>query len=230
MSWWAYAGAVMAGLCLTPEGAAAAAPPAPVTKAPIQSADSERVLKWIMTSGDNLDLPFLIIDKIHARVFAFNPDGSLAGSAAGLIGLARGDVSPPGIGQRKLSDIPPAERITPAGRFIAALGNDLGDADILWVDYDSALSLHRVIVGNRKDNRRQRLSTATAEDNRISYGCINVPIGFFDTVVRPLFRGTNGLVYILPEIRPLNQVFNISENYTPLHGSAPVGSPAGVPK
>jgi hypothetical protein len=37
-------------------------------------------------------------------------------------------------------------------------------------------------------------------DNRISYGCIKVPVEFYESVVRPLFD-SSGIVYILPETR-----------------------------
>lgn len=173
------------------------------------SADAGRLLTWISASGDNLELPFVIVDKVQAKVLAFNSEGVLQGSAPALLGLGRGDVSPAGIGQRRLADISPNERITPAGRFAASLGNDLGEADILWVDYDNAISLHRVITGNPKDRRRARLASVSADDNRISYGCINVPPAFFDGVILKLFNKTNGVVYILPEVTPMNQVFNL---------------------
>jgi len=173
------------------------------------SADTRQVADWVTTTGDNLELPFLIVDKVHARVFAFDADGAPRGSAAVLIGIARGDITPAGIGQRRLADIAPADRITPAGRFISALGNDLGPKDILWIDYDAGISLHRVVRGNIADRRVQRLSSPTVEDNRITYGCINVPANFFDSVVRPLLKGSNGMVYILPEVRPLKNVFAI---------------------
>jgi hypothetical protein len=209
-----------AGLALA--APATAAPPAAVwaggqARAPANapratpqlSAETSRVLRWIAASGDNLELPFVIVDKVHARVMAFDRDGAPQGSAPALMGLGRGDVSPAGIGQRRLADITPAERITPAGRFIASLGNDLGEADILWVDYDNAISLHRVISGNRKDRRLERLASASVDDNRISYGCINVPPKFFEGVILPLFNRTNGIVYILPEARPLSDVFHL---------------------
>jgi hypothetical protein len=61
-----------------------------------------------------------------------------------LLGLARGDVSVPGIGERKISDINPHERTTPAGRFISEPGRNLSGEDIVWVDYDAAVSMHRV--------------------------------------------------------------------------------------
>lgn len=181
------------------------------------SANASRMLSWIVASGDNLELPFVIVDKAGARVFAFDRAGALKGSSAALLGLGRGDQSPAGIGQRRLADIAPAERITPAGRFLASLGNDLGEADILWVDYDNAISLHRVIAGNRKDRRLQRLATASAADNRISYGCINVPVQFFEGVILPLFDRTNGMVYILPEATPLSEIFDLPD---------PAGAPA----
>ncbi|MDB5698092.1 MAG: hypothetical protein JWN69_896, partial [Alphaproteobacteria bacterium] len=143
---------------------------------------------------------FLVVDKVEAKVFAFDAQGRLLGSSAALVGVARGDVSPAGIGDRRLADIAPAERITPAGRFEAALGRNLAAKDILWIDYGAALSLHRVATGVPSERRLQRLATPTALDNRISYGCINVPAAFYDGVVLPLFRPANGVVYILPEM------------------------------
>ncbi|MEO8115779.1 MAG: L,D-transpeptidase, partial [Phenylobacterium sp.] len=135
------------------------------------------------------------------------PDGRLRGSAPALLGMAYGDDTTPGIGDRKLSTIQPHERTTPAGRFVSALGADLGEKDVVWVDYPAAISLHRVVKGTPKERRAQRLATASSLDNRISYGCINVPAGFYDRVVRPSFIGTNGVVYILPETRSLRSVF-----------------------
>jgi hypothetical protein len=159
---------------------------------------------WVIASGDSRGLPFAIVDKLNAEVLVFYPDGRLRGTAPALLGVAHGDDSVPGIGQRKLSSITPKERTTPAGRFVASLGNDLGKKNILWVDYNAALSLHRVIATK---SRERRLATATILDNRISFGCINVPAKFFDTVVEPSFTGTKGIVYILPETRSIQAVF-----------------------
>lgn len=191
--------------------AARAVSPKPLVKfvSPTASQAVRTVADWVTASGDNLELPFLIVDKANARVFAFRADGKPRGSAAVLLGLARGDYSPPGIGDRRLADIAPADRITPAGRFIAALGNDLGPQDIVWVDYDTGISLHRVVRGKPAERRLHRLTSAAASDNRITYGCINVLPQFFDGVVRPLLKGTNGMVYILPDEKPLRDVFAI---------------------
>jgi hypothetical protein len=162
---------------------------------------------WVVDSADNRNLPFLIVDKTDAKVFAFDVRGQLLGAAPALVGLAHGDDTVPGIGTRPLSQIRTEERTTPAGRFVASLGSDLGKLDVLWVDYDAAISLHRVVKGTVKEHRAERLATETPLDNRISFGCINVPAEFFDRIVHPAFTGTNGIVYILPEIKTMREVF-----------------------
>lgn len=172
------------------------------------SAEARDTANWVAASHDNHALPFVVIDKVNAKVFAFDGAGVLRGAAPALLGMARGDDSVPGIGQRKLATITPPERTTPAGRFEASLGRDF-EQDILWIDYESALSLHRVIKGRRVDDRAGRLASPTPSDNRISYGCVNVPPGFYDGVVKPLFTGTVGIVYILPETKPLRSVFAV---------------------
>ena len=90
---------------------------------------------------------------------------------------------------------------------VAALGMSTRGEDVLWVDYEAAVSLHRVVTNKPKDRRLERLATPTPLDNRISYGCINVPKRFYEKVVSPAFKGTDGIVYVLPETRPARVVF-----------------------
>ena len=154
-----------------------------------KSEQARHMADWVMDSGDNRGMPFAIIDKMDAKVFVFDAHGRLRGAAPVLLGLARGDYTVPGIGNRKLSDIRPEERTTPAGRFVASLGYNFKGKDVLWVDYKNAVSLHRVITNNPKERRLERLASPTPLDRRISYGCINVPAKFFDNVVKPAFTG-----------------------------------------
>ena len=162
---------------------------------------------WIVDSADNQGMPFMIVDKVNAQVLVFDTDGGLKGAASALLGLALGDDSTPGIGERKMSTILPHERTTPAGRFVASLDRNLHGVEILWIDYATSLSLHRVVKGTPREQRAQRLASATPADKRISFGCINVPVNFYDKVVSPSFTGTNGIVYILPETRTAQEVF-----------------------
>jgi hypothetical protein len=152
-------------------------------------------------------MPFAIIDKVDARVFVFDAWGQLLGESQVLLGLAKGDYAVPGIGDRKLADVRPEERTTPAGRFVAYLGFNAKRTDVLWVDYKNAVSLHRVITNNPSEHRLERLASPTPIDKRISYGCINVPANFFDQVVKPTFSGSYGVVYVLPETLSIGEIF-----------------------
>jgi hypothetical protein len=178
----------------------------------LASREARHVADWVVHAGDNhagdnRSLPFVIVDKTDAKVFVFDAQGQLRGAAAALLGEARGDHAVPGIGDRALSSIRPEEKTTPAGRFVASLGESTRGEDVLWVDYDGAVSMHRVVTSNAKERRLQRLATSTPLDNRISYGCINVPAKFYENVVSPAFTGTNGIVYVLPETRLAREVF-----------------------
>jgi hypothetical protein len=171
------------------------------------SIDARQVADWISNTGDNHGLPFVIVDKKLTQVFVFDAQAHLLGATSALLGSARGDESAPGIGDRKLADIRPEERTTAAGRFVAALGPDLGDRDVLWIDYKAALALHRVLSNNSREHRLQRLATSSPLDHRITFGCINVPVKFYDRIVHPAFVGTGGVVYILPEVKSVSDVF-----------------------
>jgi hypothetical protein len=168
---------------------------------------ARQIADWIVDSADNLGLPFVIVDKIDARIFVFDAGGRIRGAAPALLGLARDDDTVPGIGDREYADMPPDTRTTPAGRFVAALGMNARGEDVVWVDYDAGVSLHRVITSRPEERRLERLATPTPLDNRISYGCINVPVKFYEKVISPEFVGTQGIIYVLPENRPAHEVF-----------------------
>jgi hypothetical protein len=61
---------------------------------------------------------------------------------------------------------------------------------------------------NRGERRLQRLASTNVAEKRISYGCINVPIAFFDRQLLPLIGGQRAVVYLLPETRALESIFN----------------------
>ena len=172
--------------------------------------DSRSVAQWITSSADNQGASFLIIDKKAAMLHVFTGDGVLRASSPVLLGSAAGDVSVPGIGDKAIADVKEHERTTPAGRFIAERGRNAKGVDVIWIDYDAALSMHRVINDVPAEQRLQRLASETASDNRISYGCVNVPVAFYESTIKPIFAEYRALVYILPEQRSIQDVFGIS--------------------
>lgn len=210
----------LAGFALTASVSARSAEPAPAPElvtaeakgaetkdAAIRSEAATRVADWVAASGDNAALPYIIIDKQAASLLLFDAKGKSLGQVPILIGVAIGDEATPGIGSKNLAEIGPAERTTPAGRFLAKFGLAAGKQKVLWVDYATSVALHPIPTGNQKERRRQRMLSPTVDDNRITFGCINVPSVFYSKSVRPLFQKKGGYVYVLPDTKPLEAVF-----------------------
>lgn len=171
------------------------------------SVETRHIADWIADSGDNKGADFVIVDKKFARIHVFDSAARLLGTSPVLLGAARGDDAVPGIGTRPIEQVRPAERTTHAGRFVGERGRNTQGEDIVWVDYDAAVSMHRVRSTNTRERRLERLATATVDDNRISYGCINIPVAFYETHIHPVFAARNAVIYVLPEVKSLPQVF-----------------------
>lgn len=171
------------------------------------SHDVKNLTDWISESGDNQDLPFMVVDKKDTKVFIFNANGKLHGSTRALMGVMIGDDITPGVGDKKLADITIEERTTPAGRFKAQLGFSSTKSELLWIDYESGVSMHPVITSNPKERRLQRLASSNTSEHRITYGCVNVSDLFYKEHVHRIFEITGGIVYILPEIHSIQKVF-----------------------
>lgn len=161
---------------------------------------------WVVATNDNQGYPFAIMDKAAAQVLVFGGDGRLRGAAPGLFGSAVGDHTAPGIAGLALREIPGRDRTTPAGRFVGGYGPSIDAGRVLWVDYDSAVSIHPTATGVPAERRAERLASPSPDDNRVTHGCINVEPGFYELVVRPTFE-RGGVFYILPDDQPLEEVF-----------------------
>ncbi|MEW6707546.1 MAG: hypothetical protein AB1430_22095 [Pseudomonadota bacterium] len=192
------------------------------------SADAQKLLHWVRQTGDNRGQPFAVIDKRNARLHVFEPGGRLRGTAPVLLGIARGDDTAPGVGDKKLSEVLFHERTTPAGRFVAEHGMNARGENVIWIDYDAAVSMHRVLTTNPKERRLRRLATPSAADNRISYGCVNVPKRFFEDVLVKTLKTPRPVVYVLPETRPLDATFaGMSGAGKPVRRAAVGSAPPG---
>lgn len=197
--------------------AATAAAVAPIERAgPFRPADFGRhaatpdvryIADWVADSGDNQGLPYVILDKQDARVYVFDASARIIDSSPALLGAAPGDDSVEGIGTKPMHLVRPEEKTTPAGRFVAEAGRNTHDEDVVWIDYDAAVSMHRVRMVDPKERRFERLASPDPKQRRISYGCINVPVPFFEKVVWPLLSTGRAVAYVLPETRPVGAVF-----------------------
>ncbi len=199
----------LAGVGTASAGDAAARAVAAVDQLPAGQDVSDTVVDlagWVVATHDNQGYPFAVMDKAAAQILVFDGDGRLRGAAPALFGSAVGDHTAPGVAGLALREIPSRDRTTPAGRYVGGFGPSIDAGQVLWVDYDSAVSIHPTATGVPAERRVERLESPTPDDNRISHGCINVAPGFYEQVMRPVFdRG--GVFYILPEVKPLGDVF-----------------------
>ena len=161
---------------------------------------------WIVATGDSHGYPFVIMDKAAAQVLVFGGDGRRRGAAPGLFGSAVGDHTAPGIAGLALREIPGRDRTTPAGRFVGGFGPSVDAGRVLWVDYDSAVSMHPTATGVPAERRPERLASPSPDDNRVTHGCINVSPEFYEAIVSPTFE-RGGVFYILPDEASLAETF-----------------------
>jgi len=188
---------------------AAAQPVAAVDQLPRGQEVSSAVIElagWVVADNDSQGYPFAIIDKAAAQILVFGSDGRVRGASPALLGSATGDHSAPGIAGVALREIPGRDRTTPAGRFVGGFGPSVDAGRVLWVDYDSAVSIHPTAIGVPAERRVERLASPSPDDNRITHGCINVSPEFYEGVIRPTFE-QGGLFYILPDTAPLAEIF-----------------------
>lgn len=174
------------------------------------SSDASEVAQWVIATGDHRGGPFAIVDKKSAQLFVFDSAGNLLGATPALLGLAPGDHSVPGVGEKDPASLLPFERTTPSGRFESEPGrNHTGEA-IVWFDYDQRLAIHRVRPGKSEAGRLRRLASPSAAERRASLGCVVVPVAFYETIVAPTLGRQRGVVYVLPETRSAGELFRVA--------------------
>jgi hypothetical protein len=171
------------------------------------SPDVHHIADWAVRTGDHERLPFIIVDKVHAKAAAFDRTGRLLEATPVLIGVGVGDKFPPGVAALQMNQTRPSQRITPAGRYFAEEDLNLEGETVLWVDYDAGIAIHKLSPKRTKQRRHERIVSPDPAQHRITYGCINVPPAFYDRVVHPQFRDQGGMVYVLPDSTPLKTVF-----------------------
>jgi hypothetical protein len=175
------------------------------------SAEARKVVEWVLRNADHGERPFAVVDKRGARLYVFAGDGTLMGQTAALLGATPGDHTVPGVGARaQTGEVGPDERTTPAGRFDAVPGRNLEGEHIVWADYASAFAIHRVRPGKAWKAREARLATPSPADNRVSYGCVVVPVAFYENVVQPVLGSVRSVVYVMPETRSWQELFGLS--------------------
>ena len=158
---------------------------------------------------------FVLTDKPNARVFIFNPDGSLFLQKKVLIGKTVGDYY-------KGNTNKVENRITPAGLFTMGLrdakrgggeahtagGYDFGKVFVLdkAIDGEYSVTLFHSVWTKEKD-AQQRLAALQKEgaaDSRYSFGCINVDKATYGSLVANNLQQMDGAaLFIVPDKQEL---------------------------
>jgi hypothetical protein len=154
----------------------------------------------VLASADHGGLPFAVVDKKAATLTIFRGDGQLIGATPVLLGQTAGDEAQPGVGARTQSgQLRIGDRVTTAGRFVSQPGHNRDGEAIVWIDYDSALAIHRLRPGPSQHDRALRLASADPQSRRVSAGCVVVPVAFYDKVVAPVLGRGRAVIYVMTE-------------------------------
>jgi hypothetical protein len=186
---------------------------------------------WIMASGAHEGRSFLVADKNAGTLYAFGSDGKLIEQTAALYGESKADELTPEQWKVSVDKMRTADKVTPAGRWTVGLQPDSERGWTMDFEGGEGLAIHAVYLGNPKETRAQRLVTETAEDNFITYGCINVPKDYFERVLKPNFGDKHGLFIIPHQEANTERVLGIvAADMAPQLVERKVTLPAGAPK
>ena len=161
------------------------------------SKDASNTINWVVDNKDHKGKSFVVADKAKGVIHVVSPDGKVLNTQNALFGRGKGNSAVTGN--------------TPSGRFALkktdtktltkadqkAFGDsvlDLADPHTgraITAEDGLIFAMHRVM---NTPQRHKALNTATANDNYITNGCINIPTAFYDTAVDGL---DGAMVYIL---------------------------------
>lgn len=148
----------------------------------------------------NIDSSFVIVDKPRAEMYVINKDKKLIGKFPILLGKTKGEQ--PNISDTN-TETPGANTTTPAG--IYKIGRDSISTDgiktykgkIFSIYNSNNLAIH-ITYPPEKEKRDKALNTLDIEDNRISWGCINIDEENFDKYLKNNIS-ENATLFITPD-------------------------------
>lgn len=150
------------------------------------SAPVRQVAAWAIRTNDHRGLPFVVIDQAHGRLFAFNGDGRLAGSAP----ILRNPIAP--------------EDSAPAGRFVADKRRSARVGAIVWANEHAMLSLD---AAPPPPTRHDSLTAGFHHPGR-GGGSLHVPGDFYRRYLHA-FTQQSSVAYVLPGELGIHREFRV---------------------
>jgi hypothetical protein len=176
-----------------------AQPPEAFLGGPAMSAEARRVSEIAVRNGDR---DFLVLDKAHGQIIAFQ-NGRATFSGAALTGENPSDYLAPDAFTLSFSEQKGLKyKITPAGRYTVSVGFDphygqtLDVNEVQGTDWD--IAVHKVWLGAPAEHRDLRLRSASYDDKHITYGCIDVDGATMQGLLDRVPNEDKTPIYILP--------------------------------
>lgn len=164
------------------------------------SQEASNTINWVKQQKDHNGKNFVVADKDQGKIHVVSPDGKVLSTQNALFGKGKGNDR--------------SSMNTPSGRMQLQKVTNLnatekgiyGDSVLDFVDPNTKakvrqtdggiVAMHRLV---NKPERRAAINSATASDNYLSHGCINIPTAFYDTSVDSL---DGAMVYVLDHKEP----------------------------
>lgn len=154
--------------------------------------------------------PVIIVDKQGGVAYVLDASGKLVAKTPALTGKAVGDIETEAAKTKELDDLKDSDKITPAGVFQASrlVSDEYGEVVKVTGNDKFIIAIHRTYLDTPAEMREARLASPTSTDNRVSFGCINVPASFYDNIIVNTAPSTGTFpVVILPETTNVESFF-----------------------
>jgi hypothetical protein len=161
----------------------------------------ERLQDIYSYATENIHDSYIIVDKPTATMYVFNENKELVTTMPVLLGQTKGER--PNISDPEVDVAIGAT--TPAGKYHLGRVGIGNETDL--ITYEGRImpildmpggAIHMVYPKEKKE-RDLALKTPTVEDNRMSWGCINISPENFDKFISPNFKKGNQTIFITPD-------------------------------
>ena len=163
------------------------------------SQEVSNTANWVKDTSDHQGKNFIVADKDGGKIHVFSPDGKLLNTQNALFGKNKGNDN--SFGNTPSGRFQLQKQMTSSAQFNNADRSVFGDSVLSLSDPETkavtrakdgrVIAMHRVV---NKAERKAALNSATASDNFMSHGCINLPTAFYDASSKDL---DGAMVYVL---------------------------------
>lgn len=140
---------------------------------------------------------FIVADKKEGYLYLVDPTTNEILKAPALYGRGIGDVLPADDLNVKKSQY---SNITPSGEFKVTrmYSTKLRQYILVFLEGKTAvMAIHKLYTGNKAQRREERIQSADPNEKRITNGCINIPVDFWDLYLERIPDNTK--LYVLPD-------------------------------